>query len=204
MPGIRGTATTRKEREESTGDARKHYETEMQPDESCAGPQRGQRCGRVAETWWQWRKCGHSRLMERLQTISIECEEEEEVDIDLSVLWSWEEMATDIQETGSSNTLCRELMRQHDNEKDLCCEKEREPDVCEGLSRTPLKDMTTSEGSTTDCGLSSASRGTEGEAPGELGRSDGAKGRRGGLRPNPTPRPLAGPRRIVRRRIDCI
>ena len=78
-------------------------------------------------------------------------------------------------------------MRQHHDEKDLCCEKERESDVCEELTRTPLKDLTTSEGSSTYCRLSSASRGTEVEAPGELVKSDGVNGWRGGLWPNPAP-----------------
>ena len=67
-------------------------------------------------------------------------------------------------------------------------ERERDPDAYEGLSETPLKDMTTSEGSPTDLGSSSALQGSMVEAPGESEWSDSARGWKGGLRPNSAPK----------------
>ena len=51
-----------------------------------------------------------------------------EVDIDLSVLGSWEEIATDNLEADSTGTFGNELVMQYSAMKDLGCKRDRECD----------------------------------------------------------------------------
>ena len=98
LPGKIGNAKSKRGREESTGNVRKHYEAEMQPSEWCVDPQRGEHRRWVAETCWQWRKCGHSRPTEQMQVISVENEGEEKEDTDGSAPWPLGQMAHEEQE----------------------------------------------------------------------------------------------------------